>query len=123
MRGMVQTAPVRPRTWVRRSAKPQWWRWTKIAILILLIGAVIYQGWVVFRVFRFKSTTPSTAAVIEQRAAEARAAGEEPKRIQTWVPYDRISRNLTRAVLAGEDSRYFDHAGFDWEEMRKALEE
>jgi len=40
-----------------------------------------------------------------------------------WVPYDRISRNLTRAVLAGEDSRFFDHAGFDWEEMRKALEE
>jgi monofunctional biosynthetic peptidoglycan transglycosylase len=40
-----------------------------------------------------------------------------------WTPYDRISRNLTRAVLAGEDSRFFDHAGFDWEEMRKALEE
>jgi monofunctional biosynthetic peptidoglycan transglycosylase len=40
-----------------------------------------------------------------------------------WVPYDRISRSLIRAALAGEDSRFFDHAGFDWEEMRKALEE
>ena len=60
---------------------------------------------------------------MEQRAAEARDRGELVKRVQVWVPYDRISRNLTRAVLAGEDSRFFDHTGFDWEEMRKALEE
>lgn len=60
---------------------------------------------------------------MEQRAAEARDRGELTKKNQVWVPYDRISRNLTRAVLAGEDSRFLDHAGFDWEEMRKALEE
>jgi monofunctional biosynthetic peptidoglycan transglycosylase len=59
---------------------------------------------------------------MDQRAAEVRARGEEPRRFQTWVPYDRISRNLTKAVLAGEDSRFFDHGGFDWEEMQKALE-
>lgn len=33
-----------------------------------------------------------------------------------------MSRNLVRAVLAGEDSRFFDHSGFDWEEIGKALE-
>jgi monofunctional biosynthetic peptidoglycan transglycosylase len=60
---------------------------------------------------------------MEQRAAETRAKGEEPKRVQTWVSYNMISRNLVRAVLAGEDSRFFDHAGFDWEEIGKALEE
>jgi monofunctional biosynthetic peptidoglycan transglycosylase len=60
--------------------------------------------------------------MMEQRAKEALLRGEEPRRLQTWVPYDRISRNLTRAVLAGEDSRFFDHAGFDWDEMQKALE-
>jgi monofunctional biosynthetic peptidoglycan transglycosylase len=60
--------------------------------------------------------------MMAQRMAEARAAGLEPKRAQTWVAYDRISPNLVRAVLAGEDSRFFDHAGFDWEEIRNALE-
>jgi monofunctional biosynthetic peptidoglycan transglycosylase len=89
----------------------------------LLIVGILYQGWTVFWVFRFKKTNPPSTALMDQRAAQARAQGEEPKRFQTWVPYDRISRNLTRAVLAGEDSRFFDHAGFDWEEMRKALEE
>ncbi|PYT02913.1 MAG: monofunctional biosynthetic peptidoglycan transglycosylase, partial [Acidobacteria bacterium] len=48
---------------------------------------------------------------MEQRASEARSKGDEVKRVQTWVPYDRISRSLIRAVLAGEDSRFFDHAG------------
>ena len=61
--------------------------------------------------------------MMDQRASEARARGDDVKRVQMWVPYDRISRNLTRAVLAGEDSRFFDHSGFDWEEIRKALEE
>ena len=61
--------------------------------------------------------------MMDQRASEATARGDEVKRVQVWVPYDRISRNVTRAVLAGEDSRFFDHAGFDWEEIRNALEQ
>src|SRR5262249_39413709 len=84
---------------------------------------ILYQGWIVFSIFRYKNSNPSSTALIDQRAAEARSRGEEVKRVQIWVPYDKISRNITRAVLAGEDSRFFDHAGFDWEEMRKALEE
>jgi monofunctional biosynthetic peptidoglycan transglycosylase len=60
--------------------------------------------------------------MIDQRAAEARSQGLTPKCEQTWVTYDRISPNLVRAVLAGEDSRFFDHSGFDWEEIQKAIE-
>ncbi|MFY9554025.1 MAG: monofunctional biosynthetic peptidoglycan transglycosylase [Blastocatellia bacterium] len=123
MPAMVQTARAHPRTIVRKRKAPRWRRWVKI-ILVAVVGlAIIYHGWIVFRVFRMKGSNPGTTALIEQRASQARARGEEFKRVQTWVPYDRISRNLTRAVLAGEDSRFFDHAGFDWEEMRKALEE
>jgi monofunctional biosynthetic peptidoglycan transglycosylase len=85
--------------------------------------AALYQLWILVSIFQYKRSNPATTSLIEQRAAESRAKGEEPKRVQTWVPYDRISRNLVRAVLAGEDSRFFDHAGFDWEEIGKALEE
>ena len=34
---------------------------------------------------------------------------------QQWVPYERISIHLKRAVVAAEDDRFLDHAGFDWE--------
>jgi monofunctional biosynthetic peptidoglycan transglycosylase len=95
----------------------------------LLIGiaatagiAILYHFWIVFRVVRIKSVNPASTAMMDQRASEARAAGRDARRIQTWVAYDRISKNLVRAVLAGEDSRFFDHSGFDWEEIGKALE-
>ena len=119
---MVQTAQARTKTVARRGKRSQWRRWVKIALLAIVGLAILYQGWIVFRVVRFKSSNPATTAMMDQRAAEERARGEEPRRFQTWVPYDRISRNLTKAVLAGEDSRFFDHGGFDWEEMQKALE-
>jgi len=38
------------------------------------------------------------------------------------VPYERISNNLKRAVIAAEDAKFLDHDGFDWEGMQKAYE-
>jgi monofunctional biosynthetic peptidoglycan transglycosylase len=37
-----------------------------------------------------------------------------------WVPIERISPNLIRAVIAAEDARFCQHDGFDWESIRKA---
>jgi monofunctional glycosyltransferase len=123
MPAMAKTPRARPKTTPRKKIRPRWWKWAKITILVVLGLSILYQAWIIVSIIRYRSTNPSSTAMMDQRASEARAQGEEVKRVQTWVPYDRISRNLTRAVLAGEDSRFFDHAGFDWEEMRKALEE
>jgi monofunctional biosynthetic peptidoglycan transglycosylase len=38
-----------------------------------------------------------------------------------WVPYSRISKNLRRAVLVGEDGAFFGHEGFDTDEMKDAI--
>ena len=37
----------------------------------------------------------------------------------TWVPRDQISRRAALAVLAAEDQKFFNHAGFDVESIRK----
>jgi monofunctional biosynthetic peptidoglycan transglycosylase len=39
-----------------------------------------------------------------------------------WVPYNRISINLKRAIIASEDSNFSEHDGVDWEAMQKAYE-
>ena len=39
-----------------------------------------------------------------------------------WVPYERISINLKRALIAAEDAKFLDHDGFDWEAIQKAYE-
>ena len=41
---------------------------------------------------------------------------------QKWVPYDRISNNLKRAVISAEDDGFSEHEGVDWEAMQKAFE-
>ena len=37
-----------------------------------------------------------------------------------WVPYDKISNNLKRAVLVSEDDIFFQHGGVRVEDMQKA---
>ena len=42
---------------------------------------------------------------------------------KTWKNIDEISPNLTMAVMAGEDNRFLEHSGFDWNEIKKAIKE
>jgi len=39
-----------------------------------------------------------------------------------WVPYNRISNNLKRAIIASEDSNFSEHEGVDWDALQKAYE-
>ena len=44
----------------------------------------------------------------------------KPKKYQIWMPIEQISPHLQRAVLAGEDTHFFQHRGFDWDAIQKA---
>lgn len=109
---------------VTRTRKPvaRWRKWVRWSLIAIVGAAVLYHLWILMLVVRYRTVNPASTAIMDQRAREAQSRGETPKHDQTWVNYERISPNLVRAVLAGEDSRFFDHEGFDWEEMRKALE-
>ena len=102
------------------------WRYIKFisfGLIGVLLGWLIYE-WLTFPdLARLKDNNPETTAMIETRAREARARGEQPKRIQAWVPLERISPHLQRAVLAGEDTNFAAHNGFDYEAIRKAYEQ
>jgi monofunctional biosynthetic peptidoglycan transglycosylase len=69
------------------------------------------------------SRNPPTTAFIELRAAEARAEGKTPRRVQRWVRYERVSNNLRRAVLVAEDSAFWQHDGVDVEQLKESIEQ
>jgi monofunctional biosynthetic peptidoglycan transglycosylase len=102
------------------------WYWTKI-LLAIFGGAIVV--WLLYELITFpaisalKTENPTTTSMIEHRASEDRAEGKQPKRAQIWVSMDAISPHLQRAVLAGEDSRFFEHNGFDWDAIEKAWDE
>jgi monofunctional biosynthetic peptidoglycan transglycosylase len=68
------------------------------------------------------ATNPTSTAFMELRRAEAERAGRKLRHRHQWVRYSRISKNLQRAVLVAEDSRFFQHDGVDLEEIRKSIE-
>lgn len=40
----------------------------------------------------------------------------------TWVPIDQISRYLQRAVVTAEDDQFYEHPGFDWKAIKRAVQ-
>ncbi|MEJ7848031.1 MAG: biosynthetic peptidoglycan transglycosylase [Pyrinomonadaceae bacterium] len=102
------------------------WYWTKILFFILL-GAVVV--WLAYELITFpsisslKNENPVTTSMIEHRLSEARSEGREQRKFLIWTPIEQISPHLQRAVLAGEDSRFFEHDGFDWDAINKAWDE
>ncbi|MDD4065253.1 MAG: monofunctional biosynthetic peptidoglycan transglycosylase, partial [Bacteroidales bacterium] len=57
------------------------------------------------------------------RSSEQKKEGLKPVILHKWVPLEEISVHLQRAVIASEDQRFFEHKGFDLEQIQKARKE
>jgi monofunctional biosynthetic peptidoglycan transglycosylase len=60
---------------------------------------------------------PVTTEVMRERVREAAERGRRLRIDRVWVPYERISPLLRRAVLIAEDDAFFSHDGLDWDEI------
>ena len=87
------------------------------------VGLIGYEGITFVRVLLLRNGNPTSTSLIDTRINEAKAKGQQPRREQVWVPLERISPNLQRAVLAGEDTNFVTHHGFDYEAIQKAFEQ
>jgi monofunctional biosynthetic peptidoglycan transglycosylase len=94
-----------------------------LLLLGILVGVIGYEIIMVVSIWRLRSVNPSSTSLIDTRAKEAQAKGLQPKREQVWAALDRISPNLQRAVLAGEDTNFVTHHGFDYQAIQKAWEQ
>ena len=102
------------------------WYWTKLLFLIFVGSIVVWLAYELITfpaISRLQNENPTTTSMIEYRLSEARADGKEQRKFQIWMPMDQISPNLARAVLAGEDARFFEHHGFDWDAIESAWDE
>lgn len=101
--------------------------WRKRARLAAIVLASMLVLWLLFTwvtwpdVASLRSENPETTAFIEMYSGARRGAGESDAVAWQPVPYDRISVNLKRAVVASEDTEFFFHDGFSTHEMKEAL--
>jgi monofunctional biosynthetic peptidoglycan transglycosylase len=73
------------------------------------------QLWFFSHILYWSRYDPASSAFIEHYV-ESSGKGVQ----RTWVPYERISGDLKRAVVAAEDARFLDHEGFDWDAIQRA---
>ena len=84
--------------------------WTGLAFAIASVAVVL--------LYRF--VPPPATPLMVLRKFDDRYSGRIRKR---WVPLRRISRNVVRAVIASEDTRFCQHNGFDFKAIEKVLKE
>ena len=96
--------------------------WLKLALLGLVGLFLAWQLWLLGWVLLWGWVNPGETRFMEIRLAELRQKTPGAQLKQQWVPYERISIHLKRAIIAAEDAKFVDHEGFDWEGMQKAME-
>jgi monofunctional biosynthetic peptidoglycan transglycosylase len=104
----------------RKRKKPFLMR-VALPLLFLLFGLVALQ-FVYPNVAKLKKHNPKLTAMMEYREAEWKREGKHYRIMQRWVRYRAVSPYLVKAVLIGEDDKFWRHEGFDYQAMGKAIE-
>lgn len=98
------------------------WRWLWRSIVLALLLLLAYELWLFARVWWYVDHNPRATAFMERRLVLLQEKmGEDAALKHRWVPYEKISIHLKRALVAAEDSKFLAHEGFDLEGIEKAL--
>ena len=65
---------------------------------------------------------PESTSFMRQQLGVLQETNPDVKLQHKWVPYNRISNNLKRAIIASEDANFSEHEGIDWDALQKAYE-
>jgi monofunctional biosynthetic peptidoglycan transglycosylase len=97
-------------------------RWAIRAMLVLLTAFVLLQLWYAAHIWWWRDHPPGETAFMSVRLAELKSVNPGARLQYVWVPYQRISVQLKRAMIAAEDAKFVEHEGFDWEGIQHAMD-
>jgi len=97
-------------------------RWLRRLPLLLFAAGFLWFLWLLGWVLFWGQVNPGSTRFMDLRLSELQATNPQAQLNQQWVPYERISIHLKRAIIAAEDAKFVDHEGFDWDGIQKAIE-
>jgi monofunctional glycosyltransferase len=97
-------------------------RWVGLALAAGLVLVVAVQFWYLGWIAWWKWNNPGETSFMAREEAALRQKNPKAGLRHRWVPYERISIHLKRAVITSEDARFSEHEGVDWEAIEKAYE-
>lgn len=89
----------------------------------LVIGAAVLWSLAALMLLAARWIDPPTTAVHMERRFQAWFQQRPYHERYEFVPLNRISPNLQHAVIAAEDSRFYQHHGFDWHAIQTAAKD
>ncbi len=89
-------------------------------ILLVLIAGLALQVFFLVRIALSATIDPHSTTFQRSEAWRVATTKGQLRWRQQWMPYDSISDNLKRAVIASEDGSFTNHDGIDWEAVEKA---
>ncbi len=95
----------------------------KIITILLVLGALDIGRYFIYpNISSLKNNNPIPTAFMEYRQEQWESENKDKEITQTWVKMSRISPNVIKAVLIGEDDGFWKHDGFDVKGMENAIE-
>ncbi len=91
-------------------------------LLVVFLVVLAVQLWFLVQVAWWGVFNPGSTAFMQAGLERLKEKDPAAQLHHRWVPYERISIHLKRAVVAAEDSRFLTHQGFDWEGIETAVE-
>ena len=91
-------------------------------LLLALSALVVVQFWYVVHIWYWVNHDPEMTAFMQARLDRMREKDPRAALRHQWVPYERVSLHLKRAIVSAEDAKFLEHEGFDWEAIQKAHE-
>jgi monofunctional biosynthetic peptidoglycan transglycosylase len=105
-----------------RSAKASGFAWVTWLILVPLAVVLLIQAYFFLQIWWWVDHNPGSTSFMRQQLSALQEKKPGAKLQQNWVPYNRISNQLKRAIIASEDSHFSEHEGVDWDALQKAYE-
>jgi monofunctional biosynthetic peptidoglycan transglycosylase len=91
-------------------------------VLTPVLFVLVIQLFFFLQLWWWVDHNPESTSFMRHQLSVLREKNPKAQLQHKWVPYNRISSNLKRAVIASEDSNFAEHEGIDWEAMQKAYE-
>lgn len=95
----------------------------KIIVSLLLIAVALFivlQLYYLLQIVLWSKFDPSSTRFMRDQLAVMQEKDPKARLKFEWVPYERISNHLKRAVIAAEDASFVEHDGIDWDALQDA---
>ncbi|MGB9234756.1 MAG: monofunctional biosynthetic peptidoglycan transglycosylase [Terriglobales bacterium] len=113
---MTEKPDTHRKTPLRKGSLRSFVRWLVIGVALLWLFAALI-------LLAARWIDPPTTAVHIQRRLQAWTRHAPYHERYQFIPLSQISPDLQHAVIAAEDARFYQHHGFDWQQIQIAAED